>query len=130
MAGRGPEGTPSNPIPLDWENPEGTAANPIPLDWADQEEVLVVGHFSLPHSGNPPRPFCKYGQVWAKGGKYFLGLTFNGDRQFIYPFEPFATPEAVIASMQRYKSASWATSPTGPEYDGARFGKGRYRQVS
>ena len=90
---------------------------------------LAIAYFAVPHSDNPPKPFCEHGLVFTDGSKFFLGLQFVGGRRFIYPHEPFDSADEVVASMQKYQSASWATSPNGKEYDGARFGKGRYESV-
>lgn len=123
-------GTPGNPFPLDAEL--GTAENPFPLDPDEQPSrgrTLVLKYFAVPHSGNPPKPYCEHGMVFEEGGQFFLGLQFVGGRQFIYPQEAFPSIEAVKASMSKYSSASWATSPTGPEYDARRFGPGRYEKL-
>lgn len=95
----------------------------------DNSWEIVLSHFDLPHSGNPPQPFCEHGVVYGKNGAFYLGLQFVSGARFIYPNEAFGSVEAVVASMQVYQSASWATSPTGPEYDAGRFGPGTYRRV-
>lgn len=100
----------------------------------------IIANFNIPHSGNDVAnrgyaAFCQSGQVYyddesPEYQEFVLGLTFFGGAEFVYDNQRFNSAEACIASMQIYGSASHATSPTGDEYDGGRFGPGTYIDAS
>jgi hypothetical protein len=113
-------------------DPYGNAALQRPIVGEPYDrKVVVVPRFEVPHTDLPPAHFCEYGFVIEWNRKFYLGLAFTKkEKKYWYPREEYESISEVIRSMEVYVSASWATSPNGPEYDPKRFGPGTYEPFS